>query len=144
MRRMTRAFRRLVARLMIGIVLLAQFAVASHACALAAATVRSPMPAMAMHDGAPCAEAAAAAGSPGAAPADVAAGSPLCAGHCQLGQQSADPSPAPSVAPALVAALYVLPAAPPPAGAAGAPGQALPPRAGSSPPLAILHCCLRD
>ena len=177
---MTRAFRRFIARLLIGVVLFAQFTIAAHACALALADL--PAAAGPMHDGTPCAQAQAAAASaqahavsasaqaqasrptadPQAAPpaahahaspqaGDVPAptsagdaGSSLCAGHCQLDQQSTDPSPVSTVGLPMLAALYVLPAAPAPAGAAGTPGPAPRPRAGSSPPLAILHCCPRD
>ncbi len=67
----------------------------------------------------------------------------LCAEHCKLGQQSADHTPSPVVAPALLTALYhvTLSTATPTAEAAYyVPGLLL---QAAAPPHAIEHCCLR-
>lgn len=69
----------------------------------------------------------------------------LCLAHCQLGQQSADHQPAPVAGPALLNPLYTIPAWnwAPVDGARRAVSLGSPANAGA-PPLAILHCCLRD
>jgi hypothetical protein len=131
---MSRALRRWIARLMMGLLLVGQFAMASHACS---AAVAPPVAhAAALHDGVPCPDAV----PEPASPADT--GTALCAGHCQADDRSADHTPAPTVLPALLNALYTLAAAAgrPPEPEAAAP----PPPPQAAPPLAILHCCLRN
>ncbi len=146
---MTRSFLRTVARGLVGVLLMAQMAIAAYACpALASgATGNMEMPA------------------PNASPvergqADVGmsmaplsncddmvgamdAESPnLCAEHCKYGQQS-DKAPTLNAPPAMLTALYATPLVP---------ELALPPRpaaatlsalVAASPPHAILHCVFR-
>jgi hypothetical protein len=113
-----------VARLLIGVLVLAQMAVAAYACPSSTGDVT--VNAVAMPD---CDQ----------VDTDV---TQLCLEHCRFGQQSADHSPAPAPLPALLTPLYSLP----PAADAAAPGLRLtadaPPGA-VDPPHTLLHCCLR-
>lgn len=138
-----RALSRLIARLMVGVLLFAQFAVAAYACSggmgttmnVAEATVAdatmagAPMAGMDSKD----------AGHGAMDPAQPN----LCAAHCQSGQQNAGAKPVPDLPAAMPASLYPLvPVTLPvrtqcPVGAVDDP----PPMAG--PPHAILHCCFR-
>lgn len=151
------ALKRLICRVLIGVLLPAQFAVAAYACPI----VGSPdLPQQAAPVALAPVLAKAEAGhsrANSAAPdmVDMGQGASasldstlpnLCLAHCQFGQQKADHTPAPNVAPALLTSLYVLPPldrasdatrtrAAMPAGGQGHSGD---------PPHAILHCCLRD
>lgn len=152
----TAAFKRLICRVLIGVFVSAQFAVAAYACpgiaeSMAAGTAEScnvfsattEEPAATMDAHAPMV-ALQTDGDGGRAAMDPTLPH-LCVGHCQFGKQSADHTPAPVVAPALLTAMYTLPAAEAEAARApraGSPGRGAP-RAGD-PPHAILHCCLRD
>lgn len=132
---------RLIARLLIGVIVFAQVAVAAYAC--------PAMPAGSMSDGAGYAAlmgdlgaSAGVDGMPTGFRVDSALPN-LCIAHCQVGQQNADGKPAPTVPPALLASLYpVVPSTPRdrPTLARAAVDDS--PRA-ASPPLAILHCCFR-
>jgi hypothetical protein len=67
----------------------------------------------------------------------------LCVAHCQLGQQSADSQPAPTVPPVLPNVLVVALADPAALESNGRlqASECFP--AAASPPHAILHCCFR-
>jgi hypothetical protein len=124
----TRAFRSLVCRLMAGLMLLSQFAIAGYAC---------PLPApVAAGTAAHCASAT----------LDVTQKS-LCFEHCHPSSQSTDTPSPPAPAPALAAVLYVVPAldaSTPPADVLVAPGPDGPSlEVASAPPHAILHCVWR-
>lgn len=121
-----RAYANACCKLLAGLLLLVQLAVAAHACSLA-------MP--------PRAEAAMPGCAEMPAPADSATPN-LCLEHCRQGQQS-DQVHAPALpVPALIG-LYRLPHGPE-AGAGRSTAAAEPCPAAASPPLPILHCRLRD
>jgi hypothetical protein len=130
---LTRSLNQLICRVLIGVFLFAQMAVAAYACPGLDPAARAP--------------AAAPSAPPGAMPdgcdeVDTQAAN-LCAEHCKFGQQSSDTGTAPAVMAPALAVLYVL--APDPA-SAGARCRPSPPgelAAATSPPHAILHCVLR-
>lgn len=134
----TRALSRFIARLMVGVLLFAQIAVAAYACSGGAAMVGA---------GAAGAEAMMAdASMAGMASEDAGRGAMdpnLCAAHCQSGQQNAGAKAMPDLPTAVPVSLYplvpvVLPVRTP--RAVAAPDDP-PPMA--DPPHAILHCCFR-
>lgn len=144
----TRALSKQICRVLIGVLLFAQLAVAGYAC-----PGLSGMKAMA-DDGAMAATAGttkmagdamekSSAMSPGCDQMDPDAAN-LCAEHCRYGQQSADTAPAPMVFAPIPALLYSLPLEPEPipgsvrAFPASDAGLAAPPT-----PHAILHCVFR-
>ncbi|MDG0854453.1 hypothetical protein [Roseateles puraquae] len=128
--RLTRALNKLICRVLIGVVLFAQFAVASYACPSG----------MAMGAGAMDAADAVTSSSP----SDLDYQTPnLCAEHCKIGHQSSDTAPAPVVALPMLDLLYALPqrddvGAVALSAAVPDPLLAVPP-----PPHAILHCVFR-
>lgn len=150
------ASRRSICRLLIGVLVSTQLAIAAYACN---GIARMAMPgqglpitaAMAMDrlsaaDPAGSVSAAAANQDEGIGPGcsrlDPALPN-LCVAHHQYGQQSAEHTPAPTVPAALLIGLYTL--APPGetserAASAAGPGD---PPAAVDPPHAVLHCCLR-
>lgn len=127
---LTRALNKLICRVLIGVVLFAQFAVASYACPSGMA-----MDAGVMQQ---AAEAVATGGA-----GDLDHQSPnLCAEHCKVGQQSSDTAPAPVIGGPVLDLLYVLQSedlvtANQPTDVPD-PLLAVPP-----PPHAILHCVFR-
>ena len=126
----TRALSRQIGRMLIGVLLLAQFAVAGYAC-----PGLSTMPAMASSD--------AVAMSPDCDQVDRDAAN-LCAEHCRHGQQSVDTAPVPVMAAPTPALLYLLPLEPEPSlGSARAFPAPDPVLAVRPPPHAILHCVYR-
>ena len=145
---MKRGWVRTVARCLVGVVVMAQLAIAAHACpplsgsAVASAQMATPV---ALADE----PSSALAGMPmaGSATCDDVTGasdqlSPnLCAEHCKVGQQS-DQAQTITVPAAVLTPLYVTPPMP----------EAAPPRpaaatmsalVAASPPHAILHCVFR-
>jgi len=123
-----RALSKLICRVLIGVFVFAQLAVAAHACPGLEQSPSQATEAQAM---------------PGCDQMDRSA-SNLCAEHCHFGQQSSDTVPAPVVLAPMLALLYaVLPVADAAgATAVGAPATDAPPAA-PPPPHAILHCVLR-
>lgn len=130
---MTRSYKRTLARLLLGVLVYAQLAVAAYACGVgsspgsdratgpAAVHVEALVHALQMDADQPT----------------------LCVAHCRSGQQNADAKPLPVPPFALVAGYFSLE----PLSASGerdspvlASGS-LPPLA--DPPHAVLHCCLR-
>ncbi|CAM3698467.1 hypothetical protein [Roseateles saccharophilus] len=132
--RFTRALNQLICRVLIGLVLFAQFAVASYACPTGEyGSAHAPVHAL---------EQVVDAASHGAGDLDHKAPN-LCAEHCKTGQQANDASPAPVIAQPTPGLFYVLTGVE--ADTAGAQAVAatdplldVPP-----PPHAILHCVLR-
>lgn len=127
------SYKRTLARLLIGVLVYAQLAVAAYACGVGS----SPGSDMAMGPAAVQVE-------PLAHDLQMDADQPtLCVAHCRSGQQNADAKPLPVPPLALVAGYFSLK----PLSASGerdstvlASGD-LPPLA--DPPHTVLHCCLR-
>lgn len=135
----TRAFRSFIGRLMVGVLLFSQFAVAAYACPTTAGvlSVDRGNVSVATHDGSQ------------AAPCDQmdSAQKSLCIEHCHPSSQSADTATPPAPAAAMAMVLYVLPVAA--AAEAASPGvcgpsPAAPSLEAASPPShAVLHCVWR-
>jgi hypothetical protein len=132
---LTRALNKLICRVLIGVVLFAQFAVASYACPSAHAM-----------GGASSAYQMATDAGDGMSNSydDLDHQSPnLCAEHCKVGQQTTDTSPAPAISAPAQDVLYIVSQSID-AGTEGQPAVvpdpllAVPP-----PPHAILHCVFR-
>lgn len=139
----TQALKRLICRVLIGVFVSAQFAITAYACPGLSGSLNADAPAgMEAQGSMPASQMQAEEGHASMDPALPH----LCMGHCQLGNQSADHPPAPSVTPALLTAIYTLPLAGEPADSRVPRASALlggPPGVGD-PPHAILHCCFRD
>jgi hypothetical protein len=145
---LSRALRKTIGRLLIGVVLLAQFAVASYACpglkGMGSGANGSAAKAM-LVAAADAAAATVLAGMPlGCDQMDTEAAN-LCAEHCHQGQQSADTASAPAVGLGIPTFLYSLPLEPQHSLGSGrsfpAPDARL--DAAPEPPHAILHCVFR-
>ncbi|WP_428420448.1 hypothetical protein [Methylibium sp.] len=142
---MRRSFARSVARMLVGVVLLAQLAVSAYACpGLTAAKVQMSPDAM---QGDQSSSPQGATVQPMANCEDMAGAmdpsfANLCAEHCHQGQQS-DQAATVSVPAALLNALYVTPLAPEPTAAPRPAADATSALVAASPPHAILHCCFR-
>ena len=143
-----RAYSKSISRMLIGMLLFAQFAVASYACpglkGMASSANQSMATAMV---------AAAADESPAAQPEIMPPGcdqmdpnaANLCAEHCHQGQQSADTAAVPAVGPGIPTFLYALSLEPQHLLGSGrslpSPDASL--DAATEPPHAILHCVFR-
>ncbi len=140
---LSRAIRKAVSRLLIGVLLFAQLAVASHACpGLSGST--SNMAPDATTEAPVQAATEPSTFMAGCEQIDASAAN-LCAGHCQQGQQSADTAPVPVVHAAIPTFLYSLPIE---LERLLGPGRSLPApvvslAAALPPPHAILHCVFR-
>jgi len=145
---MTKSLRRLICRILAGVMLLSQLMIAAHACPVQASGM-APMQAMADAAGAmagtgpdgdmaDCEQM----GGQVLAPTDTASPN-LCAGHCRFGEQS-DQVNTPALPAAVPISLYTVPPVPEarvpssPSAASAAPTPA------GSPPLAVLLCRYRD
>lgn len=146
---MTAFLKRLICRVLVGVLLSTQFAVAAYACpevlGLPAAAQAQTAMELAPEPGDPMVHGKgallASTSDAGKAPGTIDPMLPnLCLEHCQYGEQKADHTPAPSVAQALLTALYRLPD---PEGFTRTPARPSGPTAPADPPHAILHCCLR-
>ena len=143
---MSRALRQSVSRLLIGVVLFAQLAVASYACPglKVMGSVGNGGAATAMLRVVTDTAAEPAAMPPGCDQMDPNAAN-LCAEHCHQGQQSADTASAPVVRLGIPTLLYSLPLEPQHSLGSGrsfpAPDARL--DAAPEPPHAILHCVFR-
>lgn len=148
---MIRRVKRSVCRLLIGILLFAQMAIAAYACP----QLSSAMPTTGSNGSAAGSDPAMAmAGSGAATPvADMAPGCPemgqpdpdnpnLCVEHVRFGQQS-DQTQTSTVPAILLSSLYNLPLLPEPAGPPRSATASAGLFAAASPPHAILHCCFR-
>ena len=148
---LTRALRKAISRLLICVLVFAQFAVASHACPslMGTAEMANGNPAIAMAMTATTSPDASQAATPAAMPPGCDQIDPdaanLCAEHCHQGQQSADTASAPVVNLGIPAFLYSLPLEPQHSLGSGrsfpAPDARL--DAAPEPPHAILHCVFR-
>ena len=144
----SRSISKTISRLLIGVLLFAQFAVASYACPGwpgMGLMVRGATGAMVLSAAADATSAAEPAGMPaGCAQIDLSAAN-LCAEHCHPGQQSADTAATPSVGLGSPILLYSLPLEPQHSLGSGrsfpAPDARL--DAAPEPPHAILHCVFR-
>ena len=146
---LSRSISKTISRLLIGVLLFTQFAVASHACPGlrglgsmvtdgAGGVILSLAPDAAQ------AQARPAAMPPGCDQMDPDAAN-LCAEHCRQGQQSADTAAAPVVGVGALTFLYSLPLEPQHALGSGRSFPASDSRldAAPEPPHAILHCVFR-
>jgi hypothetical protein len=151
---MTQAVRRFLARLLVGVLVSTQVAIASYACpgarAMAPGHSEPDRTAAAMADQGRAdsmgSDAAAALHRDGMGTEDGGRDpmSPsLCAAHCQLEQQSTDSTPAQAPPVALLTSLYALPSLQERIERARPPGASDPPPA-TGPSHAILHCCRRN
>jgi hypothetical protein len=135
---MPRALNKLICRVLIGVFLFAQLAVAGHAC-----------PLQGQGQGQPTSQAVEAQaekpdGMPSGCDQMDRNAANLCAEHCHFGQQSSDTAPLPVVFAPLPALLYVLPTEPESADGSVRPLLSADPLlAAAPPPHAILHCVLR-
>ena len=142
--RWSRALGTCISRVLIGVMLFAQFAIASYACPGMGLLARAAGTDMAV-------SVATAAGSDQTADDKMAGdcgqmdpnAANLCLEHCRYGQQSSDTAPAPVAHAAMPTLLYVVPAGPDPI--TGAPGLLAsdPLLWAAPPPHALLHCVLR-
>ena len=146
---LSRALSKAIGRLLIGVLLFAQLAVASYACpslpgtaSMAEASPEMAMVATAAPENANAPESADM--PPGCELSDQDAAN-LCAEHCHFGQQSAHTALAPVVHATIPTLLYLLPVEPAHMPGSGrsfpAPDANL--AAAHPPPHAILHCVLR-
>ena len=140
------ALRQCISRLLIGVVLFAQFAVASYACPglKVMGSTDKGVAATAMHGVGADTAAEPAAMPPGCDQMDPNAAN-LCAEYCHQGHQSADTADVPAVSLGIPTFLYSLPPEPQHSLGCGrsfpAPDACL--DAAPEPPHAILHCVFR-
>ncbi len=153
---MIRRVKRSVCRLLIGVLLFAQMAIAAYACPqLASAGFSEPSAMLTMRSkGSPAGSDTVMARSETATPvADMATGCPemgqadpenpnLCVEHVRFGQQS-DQTQTPTVPAVLLSNLYTLPLLPEPTGPTRPASASASLLAAASPPHTILHCCFR-
>ena len=145
---LSRSLSKSIGRLLIGVVLFAQLAVASYACpslkGMGSMASGSAMTAMqvAAADVAVVTEPTGM--PPGCDQMDPDAAN-LCAEHCHQGQQSADTASAPGVSLGIPTLLYSLPLEPQHSLGSGrsSPAPDAPLGAAPEPPHAILHCVFR-
>ena len=131
---LSRTIRKSISRMLIGVLLFAQLAVASYACpslrGMDSVATSAPMSMASM--------------PPGCDQIDSDAAN-LCAEHCRQGQQSADTAAAPAVSPGIPTFLYSIPIEPQHVRGSGrsfpAPDASV--DAAPEPPHAILHCVFR-
>ena len=130
---LSRAIRKSISLMLMGVLLFAQLAVASYACprlgGMDPASVSAVMPASM---------------APGCDQLDPEAAN-LCAEHCRQGQQSADTAAAPAVSAAIPTFLYLIPTEPQHWPGSGRSAPAVDDSVGAAPepPHAILHCVFR-
>lgn len=128
---------RAICRLMLAVMLFAQWAVAAYACEGAIAMQAAPTAAQDVANIMPT-DCAAQSGKDGGKDA-------LCLEHCRFGQQSSDVNPAPVVHAAIPVFLYALPSALPAEASEVLRTTARPEQPGAPPPAphAIAHCVWR-
>ncbi|MBN8507070.1 MAG: hypothetical protein J0L57_00505 [Burkholderiales bacterium] len=137
---------RFIARLLVGVLLFAQFAVAAYACGGAAGSAMSGAAGAGAGAGAEMMMAGTALAEPASENAGHGAMDPaqpnLCAAHCQSSQQNAGAKPLPDLPAAVPVSLY--PLAPVMSGRSQRADAATDdPPSMADPPHAVLHCCLR-
>ena len=145
---LSRSISKSISRMLIGVLLFAQFAVASYACPKLSGMVVTPdgkavvvMPVAVVADTAATQPAAM---PPGCDQMDPTAAN-LCAEHCRYSQQSVDTAPTPLVHAAIPTFLYSLPLEPQRTLGSGRSFPAPDARLVAAPPPshAILHCVFR-
>ena len=135
--RFSRAIRKSISLMLMGVLLFAQLAVASYACprvgGMDPASMSVSMSALVPADM-----------TPGCDQLDPEAAN-LCAEHCRQGQQSADTAAAPAVSAAIPTFLYLIPTEPQHLPGSGRSAPAVDDSVGAAPepPHAILHCVFR-
>ena len=148
----SRAIRKSISRMLVGVLLFAQLAVASYACPSLrgmdsvtmsmSSSVVAPMMSLAAVEAPPAVQSTGM--PPGCDQIDSDAAN-LCAEHCRQGQQSADTAAAPAVSPGIPTFLYSIPIEPQHVRGSGrsfpAPDASV--DAAPEPPHAILHCVFR-
>ncbi len=148
--KVTRAIRKSISRVLMGVLLFAQLAVASYACPGLSGMDSTSM----LNSGAaPAILSAAVDAMPTLQPSGMPPGcdqidpdaANLCAEHCRQGQQSVDTSPASALSASVLTFLYSVPIE---AQHAAGPCRSLPAAdasvdAAPEPPHAILHCVFR-
>ena len=130
---LSRAIRKSISLMLMGVLLFAQLAVASYACPRLGGMDPASMSAV-MPGGM----------APGCDQLDPEAAN-LCAEHCRQGQQSADTAAAPAVSAAIPTFLYLIPTEPQHLPGSGRSAPAVDDSVGAAPepPHAILHCVFR-
>jgi hypothetical protein len=134
---------RFVARLLVGVLLSAQMAIAAYACPVmlnGSTHSTAPSAVMGTGDVAEMQSGGMETKLVGGMDSDLPN---LCLGHCQYGQQIADSTSSPSLAAVLLTSLYTLPSLEQSAGLARPIATASGPPSLADPPHAILHCCFR-
>ena len=145
---MTRATGKLISRMLMGVLLFAQLAVASYACpglkGMQSMSSGSAATATLMVAADASSDSQTAGMRPDCDQMDPDAAN-LCAEHCRQGQQSADTTPAPLVGLAVATFLYSIPLEPQHSLGSGRSSPAPDARlhAAPEPPHAILHCVFR-
>ena len=143
---LSRSISKSIGRMLVGVLLFAQLAVASYACPNLSGMVAAPddksaiaMPVAAVAD---TVATQAATMPPGCDQMDPAAAN-LCAEHCRYGQQGVDTASVPLVHAAIPTFLYSLPLEPQRMLGSGRSFPAPDARLAAAPPHAILHCVFR-
>ncbi len=131
----SRHLRRVTARLLVGLLVYAQMALAGYACVDPSTLAgNDPMPASATASHDP---------SMGTTQASMTQ-SVMCAAHCQAEQQNVDVKPVPVPALALLAGYFTLEPVTSGSGIERPVNPAAAPPPLADPPHAILHCCMRN
>ena len=148
---MAASLKRLICRVLIGVLLSAQFAVAAYACPeFSSAQHNADVLALSGPTDGSAGHESQASASPVGVEKDHGRMDPtlpnLCGEHCRSGEQKAEQPVAPTVPAAVLSALYTLPdpESVPALRVGFARSAAAAPAAPADPPHAILHCCLRD
>ena len=138
---MSRAIRKSISLVLMGVLLFAQLAVASYSCPRLGGMDPASMT-VSMTVSMP--ESMSVGMAPGCDQLDPEAAN-LCAEHCHQGQQSADTAASPAVSAAIPTLLYLIPTEPQhvPGSCRSAPAVDDSVGAAPEPPHAILHCVFR-
>jgi hypothetical protein len=133
---------RFIARLLVGVLLFAQLAVAAYACPVTLnGSANRPGHSAFMGMGDVVAlHSSGMETSAGGMDSDLPN---LCFGHCQFGHQNTDSTSSPNAPVAMLTSLYTLPSLEQSAGLARPLATASGPPSMADPPHAILHCCFR-
>ncbi len=134
-----------MARLLVGLLVYAQLALAGYACVDPSPLARNEaMPANAMPFASEAIRSAAATDNHMGMTRDEFAQAGTCAAHCQSGQQNVDVKPTPGPALALLAGYFTLEPATSGLSVVRPVNPAAAPPPPADPPHAILHCCMRN
>lgn len=149
----TRAVRRFVCEVMLGVLVFCQMAIAAYPCPALSGSPQSHLISAMTAPAASLPEEAGASMAVWSDTSDMAAmvgcnqiddsAVNLCTEHCRFGQQSADHASVPIVSAALLTVLYPSPVQLEPLGRDWPLANSKFKHVGASPPHAILHCCFR-